>query len=228
MNYLHRMIEALKLASPICLAFRFEDNFAHCIEASVSGAEALRRREIEARALPCAVLVKSTNGMQGWSLGLNPRQIYDRAVEPIVTFEEWSKGRFMGRLDDEYPIHMVIEAKHAGERVIVDLTLGQLRSPGRAPVPPQIDATVSPDGGWVERTGNGLTITYMDSPNIEHIPEDAKTYRDLDYVEDLHRLMEIALQCQLDPAKYLNELRQRIPADIEVCDQRLSRWMSGS
>lgn len=225
MNHLHRMIEALKFANPFCLVPRFDDGLAHCIEVSVCGAEVLRRQRIVARTLPCAVVVTGELG-QGWSLGLNPRQLY-ALTRPNLPFEEWSRVRFASKPVDDHPIHMVIEAKHAGQRAIIDLTIGQLRSLGRAPVPLHLHAMVGVDGGWVELTGDGVVITYMDSPNTEHLPAEARDYHDPNYVDDLHRMMELALRCQLDRVRYLDELRRLNPEGVERCNERLSRWMAG-
>jgi hypothetical protein len=52
----HRTLQALKLATPIALATRFDDSYSHAVEASLSGAELLRQRGIDARAVPCGIL----------------------------------------------------------------------------------------------------------------------------------------------------------------------------
>lgn len=225
MTYLSQMIEALKLASPILLASRFDDGLGHCLEASIGGAGALSRRGIEARVLPCAVVVQSAGAGRCWSAGLSPSQIYALLPSSKPAFEEFRRASFGSNFDDEHPLHVVIEARHAGERAIIDLTIGQLRS-GGAPVPFQLDARVAPDGGWVELTGDGLIITYMDSPSLDHLPPAAKPDQFAGFVADLHDGMSLALQCQLNSRRFLDELRSQFPQDMLTWERRIAGWMT--
>lgn len=225
MTYLSQMIEALKLASPICLASRFDDGLGHCLEASIGGAGALSRRGIEARVLPCAVVVQSAGAGRCWSAGLSPSQIYALLPSSKPPFEEFRRASFGSNFDEERPLHVVIEARHAGERAIVDLTIGQLRS-GGAPVPFQLDARVAPDGGWVELNGDGLLIRYMDSPNQDHLPPDAKSDRCTGIVDDLHDAMSLAIQCQFNFRRFHDELRSQFPKEMLTWERRIARWMT--
>lgn len=140
-------------------------------------------------------------------------------------FEEFRRASFGSNFDDEHPLHVVIEARHAGERAIIDLTIGQLRS-GGAPVPFQLDARVAPDGGWVELTGDGLIITYMDSPNLDHLPPAAKPDQFAGFVADLHDGMSLALQCQLNSRRFHAELRSQFPQDMLTWERRIAGWMT--
>lgn len=226
MSYLRRMIEALKLASPIFLASRFEDGLGHCLEASIGGVGALYRRGIAARVLPCAVVVRSVEAGRCWSAGLSPSQIYSLLPSPKPAFEEFRRARLGSGFDDDHPLHVVIEAKHEGERAIIDLTIGQLRL-GGAPVPLQLDAQVDPDGGWVELAGDGLIITYMDSPNLEHLPPAPKPDQFAGFVADLHDGMSLALQCQLNSRRFYEELRGQLPKEMAIWERRIASWMTG-
>ena len=147
-SYLRRMIEALKLASPIFLASRFEDGLGHCLEASIGGVGALYRRGIAARVLPCAVVVRSVEAGRCWSAGLSPSQIYSLLPSPKPAFEEFRRARLGSGFDDDHPLHVVIEAKHEGERAIIDLTIGQLRLGG---APCLLYTSPSPRDGLLSR-----------------------------------------------------------------------------
>ncbi len=77
--YFVRTINALRMVAPLCIAARYDDGFKHCVEASVAGANALkRRRGIKARAIPCAVVVQHAESDVIVTIGFAPRQIYDR------------------------------------------------------------------------------------------------------------------------------------------------------
>lgn len=105
--YFRRVIEALGVASPLALAAQFEDGLGHCVEASISGAAALRRRKIKARAVPCAIMGVKDGG-DLFSVGLSARDAYN-IMEPEEAFEEWSRGSTFP-VDKRFHAHMVIEA----------------------------------------------------------------------------------------------------------------------
>ncbi|MGD0680317.1 MAG: hypothetical protein ABSC94_33495, partial [Polyangiaceae bacterium] len=128
-----RMIKALRGVAPFCIAARFEDGFKHCVEASVAGAEALKRRAgIKARAIPCAVTLQHAESDVTLTIGFTARQIYDRLseAEGRPSFEEWRATEARDLPDNEAPFHEIIEARFGGERALIDLTLGQLRQTG--------------------------------------------------------------------------------------------------
>lgn len=66
------------MVAPLCIASRYEDGFKHCVEASVAGAEALRRRKIDARPIPCAVKAVHETEASTLTIGFTRKQLYER------------------------------------------------------------------------------------------------------------------------------------------------------
>lgn len=234
MSHLVRVVEALKLASPYCLAARY-DNLKHCVEASVSAAAALRRRNIKARAVPCAVWMRSPDGDRCLSIGLTPRFLYDRLTqEPKPPFDEWKAATAAAVPDEEFPLHMVIEAKLGGERAIIDLTIGQLCQVGAelaAPVPLQLAAIRRDGEWWPEFDHAGWVIKYLPSPHppaaLDPVLRDARKYESMNsgFVADLHDSIELALQCGGDVGRYRWELHSQRPIEAGEIEAKILGWM---
>ena len=230
--YFLRTLEALSLVAPFCIASRYEDGFKHCVEASVSGAAALRKRNIKARPIPCAVFARaaSEDGETALSIGFSPKQLYDRmdrSAGPPPPYEEWKATVARGVPDEDHPIHEVIEARFGKERALVDLTIGQLRQTG-APATIAIPMTVVATGkgeGWPELSVGPWTIMYMESP---HDPQTLATsnakvnqYANPGFVADLHDMIDLALQLGLDRDRLHAEIRRQQPDVFDACVARI-------
>lgn len=217
--YFRKVIEALGVASPLCLAAHFEDGLAHCVEASISGAAALRRRKIQAQAIPCAI-VGSRDGDVSFAVGLSARGVYE-FVEATGPFEEWARGSSFPE-DKRFHAHMVIEARFAGERAIIDLTYGQLRQGHGLDVPLHLLAF---GDGWPRSQGPGWKLAYMDSPHAAKIREETKIWVGKGLTDDLHDMMEAALYCGCDRSRFLALLRSQQPELVDAVLPRLARFM---
>lgn len=226
-NYLRKIVAALKLASPVCLAGRFEDGWAHCLEASVYGARALERRNIKARPVPCAVLGVNDANTRNLSLGLTGREIferYEREVGETLDFEAWKAQHLQGVPDDVAPIYMVIRAHFHSEHVLIDLTSGQLGRVTGDDLPTQLDA-IGPGDKWPSFNVNGWNIEYTSSPREKMVLEVAKSLNDKGYVDDLHDLIDLALRCKLDYADFHESLAQGLP-NYPMISERLGTMMA--
>lgn len=223
-NHLRRMVGALLLANPISLCAQFE-SLSQCIEVSNCGATVLRRRNIKARALPCAVVVRA--GGRCVSAGTSQRVVYDRLLKCpdgllLPSFEEWAAKNTQAP-KDPFPIHMVVEAKIAGDRAIIDLTLGQLRRSSGADLPLHV---VSYGEGWPAYSlADGTQVTYLACPYPEKIPAGCRRYKNKTAEEGLGRLMNLALECDLDHDRFLAELARLSPKEHQRATKRLEEWM---
>ena len=215
-QYLQRTVSALIMATPWCLIPRFGMSFRCCIEASHGGATVLARRKIQARVAPCALLIVGPKRDKALSVGLTPEAYYRtleaRATPDLPPYEEWlAAGRFIDLHGQGHPIHMVIEAHHAGHRVLIDLTLAQVNktSAGELSVPlamPWYDTE-----GWPEvEMNDGTQIIYLPCPYPDKIPSEARNYKNKDLADDFDATMPIALKCDLDPVRFLATMRPRL------------------
>ena len=131
LSHFQRIIKALTMASPLILVLRYQDGLNHCIEASICAGEALARRKITTRVVPCfAVATLRTSQNSAIPIGLTPRQMYnliDWGDRPVPPYETW-KVQYADKVTEEnLNTHAVLEATLGDERALIDLTLGQLR-----------------------------------------------------------------------------------------------------
>jgi hypothetical protein len=208
-THLERMVDALVMAAPWALAPRFKD-LGHCAEASVGGAGALRRRRIDARVIPCAFMACDPSG-DGFSMsvGHSAESAYAwlmaHGTGDALPFEEW-KAQATGLPDAEAALHLVIEAKHCGKRILIDLTAGQAteRSAGRIRVP---RALAFKGEGWPTLDiGGGCFVAYGPSPY-----KGRAAWRDANQsglIADMDELMGVALAVDLDAGRFDAEMHR--------------------
>jgi len=233
--HLKQMVQALRLVAPFCVAARYDDGFKHCVETSVSGAAALRRRHIIAQPVVCAVMVFKEDGTSGLTIGLSPRQIYDRARASdgpsLPPFEEWKEQVARGVPEEEHPIHEIIEARHNGERALIDLTLGQLRQTG-IPDSDKIPLTVMANlkKGWPDLQAPPWRIAYMDSPHDAQVLAESNAkvsrYSNQSFVDDLSDMMDLAIKEGLELDRVLAEMRRQQPETFKTCIARINALSS--
>lgn len=221
-QHFRRMICALTMAAPFGLAARFEHDLAHCVEASVCGAEALAARKIKARAVPCALVGTHRSAGIVATVGLNAKDLYQRLSPeegPLPTFEAWAAGQNLPA--DDSPMHMIIEARYHGERAIIDLTIGQLRQAHGIEVG---FSTHYIGEGWQEFDVPDWTLRYFDSPHAEEIQRRTGGYRNPGLVDDLGNLMDAALGCGLDQDRFFQALEVSQPEAYAQALRRLTRF----
>jgi hypothetical protein len=232
--YFRRIIDALALVSPFCIAARYEDGFKHCVEASVCGAAALGKRKIRARAIPCAVLAFGKDETSGLSIGFSRRQLYDRMDPrdgPLPPFETWQSEAAHGVPDEESPIHEVIEARFSGETALIDMTIAQLQQTcvSNAERIPLSLAAVG--DGWPSFEGSVWTISYMASPHDAQVLARWNTkvnqYSNPTFVADIHDMMDLALSLDLDRDRFLGEMLRRQPGPFAACLGRIADLPKG-
>ncbi len=223
--FFRRTIRALTLASPYVLAVRADDDLAHCLDASVCGAAALKRYNIQARAIPCAILGKAPERSLTFCVGLDVRGLYERLSadgELLPPFELWKAEHGAGLPPEgSFATHVVIEARFKGERAIIDLTLGQLRRPHRLPIPM---SSVTFGDGWPALKGTGWTARYVDAPRSGDVLALLNTPPNKDYVADLHNLMDAALQSGLDVGRFQRAVAEGDPELFALATERLNRF----
>ncbi len=225
-RYLHRTIEALKFASPFCLATFFENGLAHCIEASMSGAAVLTRHRIKAKAVPCCVGGNNNAEALSLSLGMTRRQVYDRfdkRTPNLPSVEEWVSTH--GQEDEQAtPLHMVIKAEFAGEHAIIDLTFGQVRAKGCKDAPLHL-AVYEKD--WFQFDRGNWTFGYMDCPHKADVwaIDAIRNYKDPTYENVLNNLVELALQCDLDIDDFFEAVQRNFPDEYRASIERMNELM---
>lgn len=211
-THLERMVKALVMATPWVLGVRSPDSMARCVEASTGGVGALTKRRIDARVIPCAFMACYPNAGIVQAVGHNARSAYVWFLEhydddePPPPFEKWESRGFFPETDA--PLHVVIEAKHCGKRVLLDLTAGQAReaSKGRVPVP---NCIAHFGDGWPSfDLGDGATLSYGPSPCRETTRGSWRDYKCPGIVGDLDALMSIALKCNLNEAEFMKQIER--------------------
>lgn len=194
MNRVERLVTALNIGGPICLALRYDHYPKCCVEASQAGAEALRRKGLKANAIQCILSV--SNGGSQWWVGATSREAFDLMCEwaepgPRPTYEEWAKSDAWPKED---PIHMVIEVE---DRWLLDLTTGQVGFPHMPP-----SARVPIEHGWpVIGVGRGLDLRWAKLPHRE-LDDEAKAYRNEGLTLDMLDAMKLALRVELNPDRF--------------------------
>lgn len=232
LSHFQRVIQALTMVSPIILALRYEDGLNHCIEASICAAEALTRRQITTRVVPCfAVAVHQRQRNLLIPVGLSPKEMYDQTdwgTSPKPPYETW-KAQYANQVpDDKLNTHAVIEASLGGERALIDLTIGQLREAPMAEartIPWQV---VMHGQGWPLFASPDWTISYGDTLHSPEIlaPVNAmlKNYKDPGFIADLHDAMALALEYDLDEARFRAEVKRQQPTEFETAMNRIAQF----
>lgn len=223
-------LRAFKLAAPFAMAVRTED-FAHCVEASLVGAQSLRALKIDARAIPCCVVGENVTlePVVQLSLGLSEQDVYDRIAwgdEPPLSFAEWKTVTGGAPLvEGKPPIHMAIAAHAKHRRVILDPTLGQLRAAHQVDVAVAEYFECEPGQRWVAfATRGGWELQYEDSPHAEAIEKHAAGYEvPRDWVEDLTDLMRLAIACDLNDDAFFASLRTQQPDAFRLAEKRIMK-----
>lgn len=216
--HFRRVVDALVLVAPFCILSRYEDGLRHCVEASVSGAAELVRRRITARPIPCAAIATIDSSPASFTIGLTPRQLYDRAAFPEGArpdFEAWKSMHAAGVPDVEAPMHEVIDARFAGQRALIDLTIGQLRQTKMEGADGIPLCAVAIGDGWPTARADGWSVTYEAPPHAPAVVAasnaQVKRYKNTAFEADLHDLVELALHLNVDRTRVHAEMRNQNP-----------------
>jgi len=223
-----RVVDALKLAAPFCIAARYDNGLAHCIEASVSGATVLRRFGFEAHAVPCAIMVQSADRATGSTVGLGPRDLYGMLRDdegPLPSFEDWLARQSMPPevLADPNPAHMVVRASGHGAKFTVDLTLGQVRHIHGI----DVGMTDSwPSWDWCSiTTPRGWQLKWIEHPRPADVLAVSEKFTASGLAGDLSDLTMLALQCDLNFAVMTNEMQRQLPDVYALAVSRLTSYL---
>lgn len=225
---LERTVMALRLAAMYAIPARFSDGLAHCMEASVAGVGALRRRNIDARVIPCALLgVQVDRGIQ-IAVGLTAHEVYerlDRSRGPMPTRDSWMAKHSGGFPDPSRMVsHAVVEARFRGRRAFIDLTAGQLRQNFGVPLPVAIARFGE---GWPTIDVGGWRLEYVPSPRAAEVEALCRAYDGGGFIEDMDALIDVALDCDLDPALMQKVLGMSQPDLVARVVDRLQGVMDG-
>ena len=167
-----RVVEALAISAPWALFVHF-DELSHCLEASVSGVEILRRHGVNAKCIPCSVVAWRENKVV--AAGVSAETLERRFPNERV-------------LIDKPTFHCAIEVE---DRLILDLTLGQICAYGVDVTPTFVTAC-----GFEAKfkTADGWNFTY------EHetwFPEELMQFEECSHTgltEDLAVLAKLVLK----------------------------------
>lgn len=233
---LQQVVDALLLASPICLFSRFEE-VSHCIEVSTAAAEALHVFGIDARVVPCGVVAYSAARRVYGVLGVSPRFIHAR-TPGAPPFEAWLKRHnISGPSVRAAPLHVAVEVRHVEARVLIDLALGQLLClPSEdlilQPVMP------FPEGEWPCFEVGDWEVRYQANEQAPQVEELVRQYQEArgwkvnletgdrehtagGYAQDLTDLMALAHRVGCSRLDFLGYLRH---VDPDRLDLTLRRW----
>jgi hypothetical protein len=206
MTHLERMVVALMMVAPWALRVRYPDR-ACCIPAAHCGAAALRKRRIDARAIPCALVAQAAGSEAGIFVGHTAASAYkfisehSDGSEPMPAFDEWRA--MMGSFPEEVGVHMAIEATLCGKRAFIDLTLGQVQDSTRGSVHVP-DRRLWWGSGWPSEVfENGTAIAYMPHPDRSKIDPATLSYENRGLTDDFSALMDVALSVDLDAGRFL-------------------------
>lgn len=234
-DFFKRTLRAFKLASPFALAARTDD-LKRCVEASLVGAQVLRDRTIDAKAVPCCIVGANrvVEAPVQLALGLNRRDIYARLKwgdERPLAFEEWVKtfGAGVDTSGGDISIHMAIDARAKGERVILDPTIGQLRTLHPIDIPMVEFFECYPNEPWPAfATRDGWDLQYEDSPHAAAIREHAADWTiPQGWIDDLDDLMQLAIDCNLNDDRFFGALRSQQPKLYALAEVRLLKLARG-
>ena len=196
MNRVERVLLALQMAGPPCLKLRYAHFPSCCVEASQSGAEALRRLGLKANAIE-AVLGVWFEGGVSWC-GATVDEAYQSMLQlcgdPGQTREEFVAMAPTLEWPDD-PRHMVIEVVEE-ERWILDLTVAQLPEAGA----PALRLLCRSD--WpVSVVGRGRDYVYL-KPTRAPDPA-AASYRNEGLTLDLLDAMTMVRRCGFDRDRFV-------------------------
>jgi hypothetical protein len=214
-----RVIAALTMAAPFCLGLRFPD-LKSCIAASVCGAQALARWQIQARAIPCvAIATHRASGLQ-LTTGLTRRQQYDR-LGVTSSYEEWEQLNEARLPPKGLNTHAIIQASSGHECAFIDLTAGQLRNPHlphTMTIPWQIvraDERPFESETWI--------VVYEKLPFDPEVHALISGFSNIRFVDDLHALMRLALHCELDQKSFRLEFQRQEPESYNIAMSYITR-----
>jgi hypothetical protein len=226
------VLQALRLAAPFAILARFE-GLAHCVEASVAGANALREYGFKVKTAPCAVRLVNREAASSLTIGYSRRQIYERLTatpdNPLPPFEEWQETHAAGVPDEEAPMHQIIWAKANGETYLIDLTIAQLRETGVAGCESLPSAIVVECGSevWPSLDKFPWNLTYEASP---HSPEvlgrhaaRVAQYPSKNLTDDMRTLLGLAFQAGLDFDRFTAGMRVSNPTAYAEASERMQR-----
>lgn len=223
MNYLEKIVRGLELASPYVFAARYEDFAERPIEAALAGAAALRKRKLDAKVAPCAIVGVNEAGTRRLAVGLSPREIYarlerdhaatndDAAASALEPFDAWHAKFAPGLAADDPQFHAVVTVSFGGEHATLDLGLGQVRRLTGANIPICL-SMLAPQREWPRVEIDGWTLEYVPSPRSEAILPTLRAYDDPALVNDVNVLIDLAIACGFDRDVFAAELGQRFPA----------------
>lgn len=210
MNRVERLVRSLGMAGPICLQLRYDYYPRCCVEASRAGAEALRRRGLQARAVRCKLVVND-NGERQWWVGASQREAYDFLVQldpnGAPTFEQWRSSTEQSRsaahvwTDEDDLVHSVIEVSER-QRWLIDLTVSQAAFPG---MPPSVAVPMLE--GWPVRAGNSQFDMIWSKTSRGDDPPD---FENEALVLDMLDGIRLALRVELDPNRFFSGMRDAI------------------
>lgn len=209
------LVNALRLAVPFALASWIEDDsLARCVEASVCAAEALKRMfRLQARAVPCAVVVVKDDRTNCIGLGLNAEEIRRLFDESAIVIDQTEHR-------EKYPFHVVLEIQFQATRAMVDLTIAQLRRPFGVNVP----ATAIYFGdGWPSYKVQDWSLYYIDSPHAIETDKVIARYSHLGLTRDIEALLFTALACGADANLFFSTLSATQPAVYSSALAKLTR-----
>jgi hypothetical protein len=200
MTKTEQILDALILANPFVLLARYDDDLAHCVEASAAATMALQARGVKARLMPCAVVAQHPNHEAQGSIGLHPREIYGRVnwgEEARQPYEEWLARQWLVKPEGVGREHIVIEVRDTHTRYLVDLTIGQLHVLG-IPMPLQVKTQWD---NWPDLEVRGTRIRYEKFRGTREL--DPASYKPTGFRDDYLALMDLALRCGLDIDRFL-------------------------
>ena len=220
MNHTEKMLAALMLANPFALLGRYDDDLAHCFEASTAATLALKARGVKARVVPCAVMAHDPVLERSGSIGLTTRDLYARVNwggEPPEPHDEWVSRQWVVKPDALGREHIVIEVRDTHARYLVDLTIGQLRVIGlRVP----LHLKVRWDQ-WPSFEVDGIRIIYEKFRGARELDQAGHNFNG--FRDDYLALMDLAVESGLDTDRYFAAIEQQDPQGYRTAIERLNR-----
>lgn len=225
MTHTEKMLAGLMLANPFALLARYDDDLAHCLEASTAATLALKARGVKARVVPCAVVAHDPVLERSGSIGLTTRDLYarvnwgDEAPEP---HDEWVSRQWVVKPDSMGREHIVIEVRDTHARYLVDLTICQLRVIGlRVP----FHLKVRWDQ-WPALEVDGVRIMYEKYRGTRELDPAAQNFDG--FRDDFLALMDLAVESGLDVDRYFAAVEQQDPESYSRSIARLNRVLGSA
>ena len=205
-----RIVKALRMAAPLCLATRYKYWPRCCVEASGAGAGALRRLGVEAYPISLiGVCMKMGAEPKVCWLGATAKESFDiigpNAPMSFEDYERHFQAQCPAELTDEL-IHMAVLVQGTA---ILDLTTAQITEAAGIVVPGSflldlpnaipVRSETIPRPLEVENPDEGLVLRYYPKNNID---QDAIKYTNEGLTQDLLDVMTLALACGLEPSAF--------------------------